>query len=281
MLNFGNPEALAWAKRHYSQFIRANGIDIYRQDCNLHPVYYWRNGEAAGRRGMNEIKHVMGMYDYLDTLVRENPGLMLDVCAGTGSRVDFEIMRRALNLTRSDGAWWNPVGDQSKTFGYSFWSPITGIGAVAPTAYDFRSGLGAHITTCFDFLHASPETWDSWLSLIGEYEAIRQFFVGDFYPLTEYSVATDVWIAWQFHRPDLGEGLVQAFRRLDSPNAEAVYRLQGLNPEAKYSVVDRDDRNSRTMTGKDLLDHGLTIRLPSKPAAALIVYKEVGEASRK
>ena len=105
MLNLGNPEALAWAKRHYSSFIKDNGIDIYRQDCNLHPVYYWRNGEPLDRQGMNEIQHVIGMYDYLDTLVQENPGLMLDVCAGTGSRVDFEIMRRALNLTRSDGSW--------------------------------------------------------------------------------------------------------------------------------------------------------------------------------
>ncbi|MHB0961296.1 MAG: alpha-galactosidase [Pirellulaceae bacterium] len=279
MLNFGDSEALAWAKSHYSRFIKENGIDIYRQDCNLHPLYYWRNGESPDRQGIREIKHVMGMYDYLDTLVRENPGLMLDVCAGTGSRNDFEIMRRALNLTRSDGAWWNPIGDQSKTYGYSFWSPITGIGAVSPTVYDFRSGLGAHITACFDFAHESPETWEKWTSLIGEQKSVQQYFTGDFYPLTGYSVAPDVWMAWQFHRPDLGEGMVMAFRRPDSLTERAAYRLQGLKAEANYSVVDRDDPEPQTIAGQDLIEHGLAIRLLSKPASSLIVYREIASAN--
>lgn len=82
-------------------------------------------------------------------------------------------------------------------------------------------------------------------------------------------------MAWQFHRLDLGEGLVQAFRRPDSPNEGAVYPLQGLKAEAEYSVVNLDDAKAQRTTGRDLLTHGLTIRLPSRPAAALFVYKEI------
>lgn len=37
-------------------------------------------------------------------------------------------------------------------------------------------------------------------------------YYGDYYPLTPYSRANDVWIAWQFHRSELDTGMVQAFR---------------------------------------------------------------------
>ena len=33
----------------------------------------------------------------------------------------------------------------------------------------------------------------------------------DYYPLSPYSKALDIWMAWQFHRPDLNEGVIQAF----------------------------------------------------------------------
>ena len=37
--------------------------------------------------------------------------------------------------------------------------------------------------------------------------------LGDYYPLTSYSLQPDHWIAWQFNRPETGDGVVQAFRR--------------------------------------------------------------------
>ena len=42
---------------------------------------------------------------------------------------------------------------------------------------------------------------------------LQPYFLGDYYPLTEYSKAGNVWVAWQFDRPDRGNGMVQAFRR--------------------------------------------------------------------
>ncbi|MDO8303492.1 MAG: alpha-galactosidase, partial [Sedimentisphaerales bacterium] len=62
LLNLGNPAALAWAKRHFSQFIKDVGIDAYRNDFNMYPLFYWRNGEPNDRQGMNEIKYITGLY---------------------------------------------------------------------------------------------------------------------------------------------------------------------------------------------------------------------------
>jgi alpha-galactosidase len=51
---------------------------------------------------------------------------------------------------------------------------------------------------------------------------------GDFYPLTSYSTANNVWMAFQFDCPEQGVGVVQAFRRAESPCEAIRVKLRGL-----------------------------------------------------
>ena len=51
LLNQGNPEALAWLKRTFGGYIRELGLGVYRLDFNMHPLYYWRSGEAEDLQG--------------------------------------------------------------------------------------------------------------------------------------------------------------------------------------------------------------------------------------
>jgi alpha-galactosidase len=104
---------------------------------------------------------------------------------------------------------------------------------------------------------------------------VRPYFYGDFYPLVSYSTTTDTWAAWQFDRPDLGEGMVQAFRRQDSPFPVLEVRLQGLNPEARYAVEDLDSGKTWQATGAELAEAGFTLALSERPASALLVYKRL------
>jgi hypothetical protein len=82
-------------------------------------------------------------------------------------------------------------------------------------------------------------------------------------------------MAWQFDRPDLAAGLIQAFRRPDSPYVSAQYKLRALEPEARYLVSDWDTDPPRPMTGRELMEQGLLITLPQQPGAALITYEKV------
>ena len=52
-------------------------------------------------------------------------------------------------------------------------------------------------------------------------------------PLTSYSLAGDVWMAWQFDRPESGDGVIMAFRRAQSPYEIARFRLSDLDPGAR------------------------------------------------
>jgi hypothetical protein len=49
-------------------------------------------------------------------------------------------------------------------------------------------------------------------------------------------------MAWQFDRPQEGEGVVQAFRRAGNSDASATFRLRGLEPDAVYVLTNLDDR---------------------------------------
>jgi alpha-galactosidase len=275
LLDLGNPDALAWIKKRLSATIASVGIDCYRNDFNMYPLYYWRNQEPADRRGMREIRYVSGLYDLFDSLRKEHPRLLLDNCASGGRRIDLEMLRRALVLTRSDYLW-DPIGQQCHTYGLAQWIPITGIGAASLDRYCCRSGLGSHYTLAADYRSADPAIWKAIGQAVAEQRTLEPFYRGDFYPLGSYSTEPIAWMAWQYHRADLGAGLVQAFRRQNSTDSFAVYHLRGLEPDARYIVKNLDHARTRETTGRKLIQEGLIISLPSKPDAAVITYKKAG-----
>ncbi len=268
LLDLGNPEALAWAKAAFTDFIRETGVDIYRQDFNMAPLYYWRNGEPADRQGMREIRHIMGLYDFYDTLARQCPGLVIDTCASGGRRIDFEMVRRSLILFRSDYCWHSEA-TQAMTYGLSFWTPITGLGSVGKDPYNFRSGMGAHMSLALDY-YDDPALWAPTADMIRQYETFRHLFTADYYPLTPYSNGKDQWIAWEYHAPESGEGLVQAFRREECAAESARLKLFGLNAESVYTVTDLDTDTPLEHTGRNLMEQGLDVRIPAVPGAALL-----------
>jgi alpha-galactosidase len=276
LLDFGNSAALAWAKKFFSDFVRDQGVTIFRMDSNLHTILYWQNNEPAARVGIRETKHVMGLYEFWDSLVANNPGLKLDVCSGTGSRIDFEVMRRAMNLTRADGAWWDPVADQAKTIGHAPWTPHTGIGTVSDVPYKFESGMGAIFCANLNWLSANPADWTRWKPLMETVNELRGVYEGDFYPLTPWSISEGDLAAWMYHRPDTGKAVVQVFRRSQAamPKDYKV-RLKKLDPQADYLVRNLNDtQNPLRMSGATLMKDGLPVDLPRQPQSAIFILEK-------
>ena len=271
LLNQGNPEALAWLKHTFGGYIRELGLGVYRLDFNMHPLYYWRSGEAEDRQGMNEIGHITGLYDYLDFFQRENPGLLLDDCASGGRRIDFEMMRRSVPLLRSDYLW-DPVGAQCFTWALSLWVPISGHGGVSLDPYDFRSGMETCVVYAFDFYKQDAPFWGPLAQRIEEFRKVQPFFLKDYYPLTEHSTKSDRWMAWQWDAPDLAKGLVQAFRRASNNIPSMTFKLRGLEPKATYTLTNFDVSGNTTASGSELMEKGLVINLPSAPGSAIISY---------
>lgn len=272
LLNYGNPQALAWAKTYFSDMISNDGIDIYRQDFNMHPLYYWRNSEAADRQGMNEIRHISGLYEYLDYLLKQNPDLLIDNCASGGRRLDLEMAKRSIPLWRSDHCW-DPLSDQCQTYGLSFWLPISGMGLAGNnTDYAFHSGMGPNFVLAYDFFNpATPWNWFD--EILNQLVDVRKYFYGDYYPLTTYSTQNNVWMAYQFNREETNDGMVLAFRRSNSSINTSTFRLYGLDAAQSYIITDMNSGNSYSAVGADLMQTGLTIELNDAPSSVMLVYQ--------
>ncbi len=105
--------------------------------------------------------------------------------------------------------------------------------------------------------------------------ALQRYFLGDYYPLTSYSKARDVWLAWQFDLPEDDEGMVQAFRREQSPYESARLPLRGLKPDAQYRVTDVDSSEGpQTFTGHELMTRGLRVQVSQSPEAIVLIYRQ-------
>jgi alpha-galactosidase len=274
LLNLGNPDARQWLLDHVDTMLCEQGIDYYRQDFNMDPLAHWRANDTADRRGITEIKHVMGYLAFWDELRRRHPGLLIDSCASGGRRNDLETLRRSVPLLRSDFQFGHEatMPNQGHTWGISSWIPYYGSGCYYTDKYSARS----YIMPCSGYAGTNAETKRA-------YEECRQvapFLLGDYYPLTPYSIQANDWIAWQFHRPELGGGVVQAFRRDRNEAPTQILRLRGLTPAAKYEISDLDGGKPQKLTGKQLMEAGLALEIPTRPGAAVIFYRKAGSIRR-
>ena len=267
----------AGARRSLVEFLAARinawDIDILRIDHNISPLAFWQAADAPERQGLTENHYVSGWLALLDELRARFPRLWIDTCASGGRRIDLETLRRALPLLRSDYQF-EPNGNQNHTLGLAPWVPFFGTGVHFEDPYICRSsfapafGLGSH---------SAPDTtdWDVFRRRLAEWQRLARYFLGDFYPLTAASLDTAVWAAWQYHRPDLGAGAIQAFRRAESPYTTAALPLYGLDATSRYRFTDPESGADMDITGEELLTRGLPLYLQGAPQAKIWLYETI------
>ncbi|HUW33185.1 MAG TPA: alpha-galactosidase [Planctomycetota bacterium] len=275
LFNLGNPDALRFLTDYVSKCIADWGIDIFRLDHNISPLLFWRAADAPDRQGMTENHYVCGLLKFFDELRARHPDLWIDSCASGGRRIDLETLRRTVVFTRSDYTWSNsPTGDQCQTAGIASWVPYYLCATKPDSEYHFRSNLAAALGVVF-LENFDKIDWPLFRQRLAEWRGVADCFYGDYYPLSEWNNREDGRLAWQFDRPEQGDGIVQAFRRPDYAEASQTLRLRGLDPAATYEVTNLDEDGSTKASGKDLMERGLTVEIRDKPGAAVIVYRRV------
>ncbi len=273
LLKMDRPEVVRWITDHIDKMISEEGIDLYRSDFNIDPLGYWRGNDADDRRGITEIRYIEGYLAYWDELRRRHPGMLIDSCASGGRRNDLETMRRAVPLLRTDFER-SPEGNQCCTYGFDLWLPYHDSVNWDDVTYNFRSNIAPFLQLNWD-VRKKDFDHDQGRRFLAEWRSVVDFYFGDFWPLSTYSTSNDVWMAWQFDRPDLAAGLIQAFRRPDCPYVSAQYPLRSLEPDSLYVVKDLDRDQEKTVTGRELMENGLVVEIPQRPGAALVTYKKV------
>jgi len=275
LLDLGNSEALNWLTNHIDALLSEQGVDLYRQDFNIDPLPYWRETDRQDRQGITENHYVTGYLAYWDELRRRHPDMLIDSCASGGRRNDLETLRRAVPLHKTDYNYADLPVKQAFHHTLASWIPYFGA-PVAPKddvdTYVFRSAVCLSTIIGYDVRRQDLD-YDLLRRLTSEWRQVAPYFYGDYYPLTSYSRSNEVWMAWQFDRPDLGEGIVQVFRRDHSPYDSARFRLGGLQASAAYTITGVDNERRKQMTGRQLMEEGLQVILKTQPDSAIICYR--------
>lgn len=194
----------------------------------------------------------------------------MDVTSVKDRRKDFENLWNILSQTDSMSPFVE--GQSIRTSGRDrFGEKAFGL----DDRYPFRSAMCPSMTHCLDIRRKDLD-YVLLRRLFAQWRQLSPYYLADYYPLSPYSTGTDVWMAWQFNRPEAGDGMVQAFRRHNSPYETSRFYLRGLDSKENYKLSDVDGGKSGQYTGRELMDEGLAVRIPDKPNAVVLTYTKLG-----
>ncbi len=259
LLNLGDSAACQWITNYISQKLQEYGADIYRQDFNLEPLAFWRANDAADRQGITEMKYIEGLYAYFAGLLDQNPGILLDNCAGGGRRLDYEILTYSTVLFRSDYQCFPDYGTtpcQVQTDGLSHWVPLSGTATQnrPGDTYSFRSNLAAAMQTPA----TSQTAWQK--AMLTQFHTAQQYFEGDYYRVSDGDIQSEAdWYAYQMHRNDTNSGFVLAFRRGQATNSTEVLSIYVPDNVTSITFTDADTGASWTRSATLASNNRLTL----------------------
>lgn len=285
LFDYGKPKALQWMTNLLSKEIEDWGIDFYRHDSNICPLPFWQAADGPDRQGITEAHWVEGLYLLWDELLRRHPGLVIDNANWRITGPDIEVMSRSVgSLTRSEtecGGIPHPIATQMQTAALTLWAPehMGTVNGFDP--YTFRSGVTNGAGTGLD-LRAKYFPLDQFEKAIGEVKALRPYWLGDYYPLTDINLDERAWCGWQFDRQDLGAGFAVFFRRPKNDQSTLDAGLKGLDLKANYKVTfaeTYDIRETRTLSGAHLAR--LRVEIDSVPGSLLVRYKKAEGAQER
>jgi alpha-galactosidase len=275
LFNLGNNEARLWLTDYISDFLKKEGVDVFRQDFNFDPMPYWEANDKSDRIGISEIRHIEGLYAFWDSLLVRFPNLIIDNCASGGRRIDLETISRSSPLWRTDYQYGEPEGAQCHTYGLNFYLPLHGTGNFTKSPYFVRSSMSASMVVNWD-INSNENSVEELQKYYSDFRRLRPYYYGDYYPLTKTDNMTNdnVWLAYQMNRPAQKDGIIMAFRRKNSLDETLQVKLRGIDKVSDYELVNEDSGEKMVRKGGEL-SNGIILSLDKKEKSLLIIYKQV------
>ncbi len=279
-----DPEARGYLEDLLGALIREWDITYFRTDSSTDPacldLYLKEN--APDRQGISEDVFVRSLYTFWDDLRRQNPGLVIDNCAGGGTRLDPELMIRSINMARSDSSVWVLFDDKASamlnqqiTSNLNFYIPWSLCATLGRTPYSMRSCFNTGLAFIGDTREGSPDAYDKKELQKGLEECLRlrKYHTGRFYSLFSQDNTDASWCSWQYHRPETGDGYFVVFRREGSPFGSLEIRPRCLKPDADYRAdiyESYDLSETRVLKGSEL-ERFLAV-IDRRPGSILVEY---------
>lgn len=285
LVNYADPDCLAYMTDLLDSLIKNYGVTIYRQDFNFAPLPYWQQHDEHDRIGMLENLHTQGMLTLWDALLERNPGLVIDSCASGGTRNDLDVMRRSVPLQYTDVGLRNHVLKQKQYRQMFEWIPYfrshvmngdNPDGSYVPEGnkpideFAYQCAMVPAMTTMLEY-DDSEEKFELTRKMVPIWrKAAALELSGDYYPLTECCNDPTAWYACQFDDPDTDEGFVQIIRNTQAEDVRFTVKPM-VHEGRKYRFVNAVSGETILLTSTQL-EKGLNFHLP-KRSAEIWFYK--------
>jgi alpha-galactosidase len=273
LLNFALPEVREYMFNIVKGFMELTGFRFYRQDFNMDPLPYWRYSDLPDRQGISEMKYIEGLYEYWDMIAEAWQDSIREECASGGRRIDLETIMR-MHIHQKTDYWFDDDVDQASLWGMSQYLPNSTFVAHLNRMddYSFHSTLASSL--CMGWITDAPDfDFVRGKKLLDLYLEVRHLLIGAWYPLLPYTRDKVAWMASQYHRDDLQEGIVLAFRHSESPYKSVELSLRSLDPNTEYKLIHTISGEEQIIKGFELMK-GLVITIPEKRKSELIIYRK-------
>lgn len=121
MLDYAEVEYLKW--------------DMNRSLCDVYSA-------AAGYQGKVLYDYVLGVYDFLDRLLKRYPNLLIEGCSGGGGRFDAGMLYYTPQIWCSDNT--DALDRLQIQYGTSFGFPISAVGSHVSAVPNHQTGRKHH-----------------------------------------------------------------------------------------------------------------------------------------
>ena len=277
VLDFSRKEVRDHVYGAIKQVLESAEITYVKWDMNRSLTDVWSSALPAGRQGELFHRFVLGVYDILERMRRDFPGILIEGCTGGGGRFDAGMLYYVPQFWCSDNT--DAIDRLRIQYGTSFCYPVSTMGAhvsAVPNAQTGRSvsmetrGVVAMAGTFgyeMDLNHTTAEekqTIKRQVAFFKEhYELIQR---GDYYRLSD--PFHDPFTAWQQVSPDRREALVSLVTHANrAASPFRTVRLRGLDPDAQYRVD-----GGETWPGDVLMAAGFPLPMPTGDYQSMQLY---------
>lgn len=265
LVDFGNPEVVSWFKDTFDKIIQENKIEWIRFDSNIEPYHNWKKKDVPGRKGILQIRHFEGLFNFWDHLLEQHPNLLIEGCAGGGRRMDLACLKRSHtywcnDLTEyPDMTRWHKRANLIIPANYLSHTLVLKTDKVYPGSV-YHCLFGGTLGFADDLTMWSQEKIKSAAEHVKIFKEFRPLLMKDFSPLFDAPYSLDCWDGWQWHDRKKHEGIIIVFRVL-SPEPTKTIKLRWIDKNRNYELLDLYSREKKKMAGKELSLKGLVLNL--------------------
>lgn len=256
-LDFSNPEVVENIYRQMKAFLSEYDVDYIKWDYNRSVLEHTSSRLGCERQGEVYHRLVLGYYSLLSRIAEEYPDIMIEGCAGGGSRFDLGTLCYCPQIWTSDES--NPVRrsviNYNTSLGYPLSCMATHVNDCKLMDYK-QKGLFALFGTYGYEMNPNKLTDDEKSMLLDAAALYKRYHKdvienGTMYHLR--SPQTDNWYVVQCVSVDKSRSLVLLMNILHEKDKFRFVKLKGLEASKKY----RNSMDGKSYFGDFYMNIGL------------------------